>query len=213
MEKKLIEKLKKDSFRVTIFGSARIKRGTLIYNQVRTLARLLGERGIDVVTGGGPGLMEAANQGHKKGSKKTGARSIGIGIKLPREQTFNKHLDIKKEFKRFSRRLDVFMALSNVVVVAPGGVGTLLELFYTWQLVQVKRIHNIPIIMLGRQWPALMKWFEKYPLKSKFFEKKDINLLFLAKDCSETIKMIDKAHEMYQKKGKDFRLNNKRYKL
>ena len=204
MEKKLIEKLKKDSFRVTIFGSARIKRGTLIYNQVRTLARLLGERGIDVVTGGGPGLMEAANQGHRKGSKKTGARSIGIGIKLPSEQTFNKHLDIKKEFKRFSRRLDVFMALSNVVVVAPGGVGTLLELFYTWQLVQVKRIHNIPIIMLGKQWPALMKWFEKYPLKSKFFEKKDINLLFLAKDCSETIKMIDRAYKEHQKEGKNF---------
>lgn len=199
MEKKLIEKLKKDSFRVTIFGSARIKRGTLIYNQVKTLARLLGERGIDVVTGGGPGLMEAANLGHKRGSGKTGARSIGIGIKLPSEQTFNKHLDIKKEFKKFSRRLDVFMALSNVVVVAPGGVGTLLELFYTWQLVQVKRIHNIPIIMLGRQWPALMKWFKKYPLKSKFFEKKDVNLLFLAKDCNEVIKMIDKAHEVHQK--------------
>ncbi len=199
MKKKFIDKLKKNVFRVTIFGSARIKRGTLIYNQLRKLARLLGERGIDVVTGGGPGLMEAANQGHKIGSKKTGARSIGIGIKLPSEQGFNKHLDIKKEFKKFSRRLDVFMALSNVVVVAPGGVGTLLELFYTWQLVQVKRIKNIPIIMLGKQWPALIKWFKKYPLKSKFFEKKDINLLFLAKDCDETIKIIDKAYKGYKK--------------
>ena len=202
MKRKVLGKLRKNRFRVTIFGSARIKRGTWIYNQVRALARLLGERDIDVVTGGGPGLMEAANKGHKKGSKDTGARSIGIGIKLPSEQTFNKHLDTKKEFKRFSRRLDVFMALSNVVVVAPGGVGTLLELFYTWQLVQVKQMPNIPIIMLGKQWPALIKWFKKYPLKSKFFGKKDVNLLFLAKDCSEAIKMIDKAHRKYEKGGK-----------
>ena len=153
------------NFKVTIFGSARIKKGTLVYSQVRTLARMLGERGFDVITGGGPGLMKAASEGHRKGSKKTGAYSIGVGIRLPHEQKFNRHLDIKKEFKRFSRRLDYFMSLSNAVVIAPGGIGTLLELFYTWQLSQVKQICNIPIILLGKQWPLLIKWLEKYPSK------------------------------------------------
>ena len=201
------------NFKVTIFGSARIKKGTLVYIQVRTLARMLGERGFDVITGGGPGLMRAASEGHRKGSKKTGAYSIGVGIKLPNEQKFNRHLDIKKEFKRFSRRLDYFMSLSNVIVVAPGGIGTLLELFYTWQLSQVQQICNIPIILMGKQWPPLIRWLEKYPLKSRYFDKKDINLLFLAKDCNESIKIIDKAHEEYKKGGKDFCLNYKKYRL
>ena len=201
------------NFKVTIFGSARIKKNTLVYIQARTLARMLGERGFDVITGGGPGLMKAASEGHRKGSKKTGAYSIGVGIKLPREQKFNRHLDIKKEFKRFSRRLDYFMSLSNAIVVAPGGIGTLLELFYTWQLSQVQQICNIPIILMGKQWPPLIRWLEKYPLKSRYFDKKDINLLFLAKDCSEAIKIIDKAHEEYKKGGKDFCLNYKKYRL
>ena len=201
------------NFKVTIFGSARIKKNALVYIQARTLARMLGERGFDVITGGGPGLMKAASEGHRKGSKKTGAYSIGVGIKLPREQKFNRHLDIKKEFKRFSRRLDYFMSLSNAIVVAPGGIGTLLELFYTWQLSQVQQICNIPIILMGKQWPPLIRWLEKYPLKSRYFDKKDINLLFLAKDCSEAIKIIDKAHEEYKKGGKDFCLNYKKYRL
>lgn len=203
----------KKGFRVTVFGSARIKEGNLIYNQVRSLAKMLGERGFDVVTGGGPGLMKAASSGHKEGSKKTGAHAIGVGITLPKEQGFNKHIDIKKEFKIFSRRLDYFMNLSNVVVVASGGLGTLLELFYTWQLIQVKHTCHIPIILLGRQWPPLIKWIEKYPLKSKYLDRKDMGSLFLAKDSKEAIKMIDQAYKEYEKGGKNFCLNYKKYKL
>ena len=168
---------------------------------------MLGERRFDGITGGGPGVMKAASEGQRKGSKKTGAYSIGVGIKLPREQKFNRHLDIKKEFKRFSRRLDYFMSLSNAIVVAPGGIGTLLELFYTWQLSQVQQICNIPIILMGKQWPPLIRWLEKYPLKSRYFDKKDINLLFLAKDCSEAIKFINKALEEYKNGGKILLLN------
>jgi hypothetical protein len=202
-----------DTFRVTVFGSARIKDNNDIYKQVQKLSMMLGERGFDVVTGGGPGLMHAASSGHEEGSRKTGALSIGIGIKLPKEQGFNKHVDIKKEFKRFSKRLDYFMKLSNVVVVAPGGVGTLLELFYTWQLIQVQHSCHIPVILIGRQWPPLIKWLERYPLKSKFLERKDMGLLFLAKDSKEAIKMIDQAYKEYKKGGKNFCLNYKKYKL
>jgi len=202
-----------NDFRVTIFGSARIKRKDPLYNQVKVLAEMLGERGFDIVTGGGPGLMEAANEGHGKWSKKIKSHSIGIGIKLPKEQKFNKHLDIKKELPRFSERLDTFMALSNAVVVAPGGIGTMLELLYTWQVAQVKQICDVPIILLGKQWPPLIKWLEKYPLKSRYFEEKDLKLLFLAKDSKEAIKMIDIAYKEYKMGSKNFCLNYKRYKL
>jgi len=200
-------------FRVAIFGSARIKRGQPRYNEIYTLAKMLGERGIGIVTGGGPGLMEAANYGHVKGRKDKKSHSIGLGIKLPREQDFNPHLDVKKEFKRFSNRLDKFMLLSNAVVVAPGGVGTLLEFFYTWQVSQVKQICNIPIILLGKQWGGLIEWLKKAPLKNKFLEKKDLDLLFLAKNCGEVIEIIDDSYEAYKKGDKNFCLNYKKYKL
>lgn len=211
--KKIKKELRNGDFRVTIFGSARIKKGNPVYKEVVEIAQMLGERGIDVVTGGGPGLMEAASKGHMNGSKKTGAHSIGIGIKLPKEQKFNKHLNIKKEFHRFSHRLDTFMALSHAIVVAPGGVGTLLELFYAWQLEQVENICDMPIILLGKQWPPLIKWLENYPLKNNFFEKKDLKLLFLADDSKEVIKMIDEAHKEYKKGHKYYCMNYKRYKL
>ena len=205
--------LREDHFRVTIFGSARIKKGGKEYKMVYELAKKIGERGIDIVTGGGPGIMEAANKGHKEGSKKSDAHSIGLGIKLPHEQAFNNSVGIKKTFNRFSSRLDNFMLLSNVVVVAPGGVGTLLELFYTWQLMQVKHICNLPIILLGDSWPGLLKWLNNSPLKRGFFEKKDVELLYHAKNYDEAIKIIDKAYEEFKKGNKDFCLNYKKYKV
>lgn len=207
------KELKKGDFRVTIFGSARIKKNDARYKEIKTLAKMLGERGIDIVTGGGSGLMMAANEGHRKGRKNNKTHSIGLQIKLPHEQKTSQNLDILRTFKRFSNRLDNFMVLSNAIVIAPGGVGTLLEFFYSWQLVQVNQICHIPIILLGKQWPGLIRWLEKYPLKQKYFNKKDLNLLFLAKDCDEAIKMIDNAHKEYKKGNKNFCLNYKKYKL
>ncbi len=206
-------KLKKNNFRVTIFGSARIKENNQIYKQIQSLAKMLGERGFDVVTGGGPGLMKAANSGHNQGSKKTGASSIGVGIKIPKRQNLNRHVDIKKEFKRFSKRLDYFMNLSNAVVVAPGGIGTLLELLYTWQLTQVEHICHIPIILVGRQWPPLLRWVEKYPLKSKYLDNKDLTSLFVVKDYKEAMKIIEEAYKKHQEGDKNFCLNYKKYKI
>ena len=200
-------------FRVTIFGSARIKKGDSKYRMIYRLARMIGKEGMDVVTGGGPGMMNAASSGHRAGRKDPSAHSIGLNIWLPTEQKLNKHLDVKKEFHQFSKRLDNFMQLSNVVVVSPGGIGTLLEFFYTWQLVQVKHICDIPIILLGDQWKGLIKWLEKEPLKNKFFGVDDLNLLFHADDCEDAIKMIDEAFKNYKEGTKDFCLNYKKYKL
>jgi len=136
-------------FTVAIFGSARIERGSPIYWEIYELAKMIAEAGINIVTGGGPGLMDAASAGHRAGRRDSEAKAIGLKIKLPFEEREASHLDIKREFDRFSQRLDEFMSISNAVVVAPGGVGTLLELAYTWQFLQVKHILNIPVILLG----------------------------------------------------------------
>jgi len=192
-------KIRKDRFAVAIFGSARIKNDRPMYKKVYNLAKMLGERDIDVVTGGGPGLMNAANSGHKAGSRKTRAHSIGLGIKLPMEQSFNSSLDEKETFMRFTQRLDKFMLLSNAVVVASGGVGTLLELFYTWQLVQVKHKDKIPVILLGPMWPGLLKWLKENPLNKGYFDNFDYDMLYYAKTEKEAIDLIDKAYKNFKK--------------
>lgn len=207
------KKLIKKHFRVAIFGSARIKKGDPTYKIVYNLAKKIASEGIDIVTGGGPGLMDAANHGHHAGRKSKEFHSIGLNIRLPKKQKINKHLDIKKEFKRFSERLDSFMELSNAVVVAPGGVGTSLEFFYTWQLVQVTQICDIPIIFLGDMWKDLIYWIKKWPLKRKLLDKKDLDMLFFAKSPEEAINIIKKANKEYKRGGKNICLNIKKYKV
>jgi uncharacterized protein (TIGR00730 family) len=214
-KKKFDEIITGKHFHVTIFGSARMKKNDPRYKQIYRLASMIGERGIDVITGGGPGIMEAASLGHKHGKKKSKVltHAVGLGIELPHEQDFNKGVNVTKTFDKFSARLDNFMKLSNVIVVAPGGVGTMLEFFYSWQLMQVNHICHIPIILFGDMWDGMIKWLEKEPLKKKFFEKKDMNLLFHAKSCEEAIEVIDKANEAFEKKDKNFCLNYNKYKL
>ena len=162
MPRKLSSELKNGHFRVAIFGSARIRKGDERYRMVYRLAKKIAAEGMDIITGGGQGLMDAASRGHHAGRKNHTTHSIGLTIKLPQEQEKSFHLDIKKDFSRFSDRLDHLMALSNVAVVTPGGIGTLLELFYTWQLMQVQHICNTPIILLGKLWPEFLMWMKKW---------------------------------------------------
>ncbi len=203
-------KLNKNQFRVTIFGSARIKRNDPAYQEIFDLAKSLGERDIDVVTGGGPGLMEAGNAGHRAGNAGK-SLSIGLQIKLPKEQKDNMHLDIKKEFHQFSGRLDEFMSLSNAVVVAQGGVGTLLELFYTWQHAQVHHIKHIPIILMGDMWPGLIEWLKREPLKRKMFNSEDLLLLYTVKTYTGVLEIIDQAFDDYQEDPKNYGATQKHY--
>src|SRR5437763_8476562 len=157
-----LKALEANQFRVCIFGSARIRPEDPTYQTVRRLARALGELSIDIVTGGGPGLMEAANIGVQE-AKNRRSLSYGLPIDLPAaREDANKHLDIKSEHRRFSSRLDEFMRLSQAVIVAPGGVGTLLELVYVWQLLQVRMIERRTIILLQRSfWEGLLAWMRK----------------------------------------------------
>ncbi len=209
------QELAENHFRVSIFGSARIKPEDQAYQDVFALAKEIGFHGFDIVTGGGPGIMEAANAGHEAGQKTNGngSHSIGLTIRLPFENEGNKHLDVKKHFDKFSNRLDTFMALSQAVVVAPGGIGTCLELFYSWQLTQVKHICNIPIIVYGDMWAELIQWVKNYPLKQGYVSPHDMDNVLVAKNHEHVMKKILQLHEIYEKEGEDFCLNFKKYKV
>lgn len=215
LKKKLdLRKLRKH-FRVAIYGSARLKKNDPRYKMIYALAKKIAEEGIDLVSGGGPGLMDASSRGHHAGRKKKNnhALAFGLTIRLPTEQRESYHLDIKREFNKFSNRLDHFIALSNVVVVAPGGIGTMLELMYTWQLVQVKQVCDIPIILLGDMWSGLLEWIRKSPIRSKFMDKSDMNLVFHAKTVSQAMTIIKAANTEFKKNKKDVCLNLRKYRV
>lgn len=195
--KKLAEEIARQHFTVAIFGSARIRSNDPVYKQIVRLAKTIGAAGHDVVTGGGPGIMDAANLGHQEGRRGSKAHSLGLNIKLPWEQKANKHLDIEKDFERFSDRLDAFMLLANVVVVAPGGIGTLLELFYTWQLTQVRHIDDIPIILFGEMWPELLGWIRLRPLRHKLISPADFDNIFLVSKVNEVSSIIAGAYQAF----------------
>ncbi|MBN1279410.1 MAG: LOG family protein [Chlorobium sp.] len=180
-------------YKVAIFGSARIREGDREYLDVFRIARGLSEAGFDIVTGGGPGLMQAANAGSKAALSDT--HSIGLNIRLPHEQESNSFLDIKHEFSRFSSRLDTFMSLSDAVVVAPGGIGTLLELFYAWQLVQVEHICDTPIILYGEIWSNLLLWLETEVLPRGLFQRSDMHMIFHVMEPDQAVDLVKKIHK------------------
>jgi len=185
----LLTSMENEFYRVCIFGSARIKEDSTLYKQAYTLATELSKRGVDIVTGGGPGLMEAANKAAKDVGK-TG-RSIGLPIELPFESDANNHLDVKHNHKRFSSRLDEFMRISHAVIVTPGGIGTVLELFYTWQLMQVNHIKPRPIILMGEMWDELLVWMKQWPLKENLMSESDFDQIYICKDVADVIAILE----------------------
>lgn len=200
------------NFRVAIFGSARLEKTDPLYTEIFDLAHLLGEADIDVVTGGGPGVMEAANKGHKSGSTNEKSHSIGLTVDLPFEKESNKFLDVEQHFHHFSGRLDSFMKLSQVIVVFPGGIGTCLELFYTWQLIQVGHICNIPIILKGELWKELIKWVDTHLVKEKRMKSEDMHMICLAHTLDDVMDIINEAHVLFQEHGDDYCLNCEKYR-
>lgn len=206
-----LAKLDPRRFHVVIYGSARIKHGDPRYRIVYNLAKMVGEGGMDVVTGGGPGLMNAASRGHHAGRKDNDAQSVGLTIHLPIEKRKAYHLQIKEEFDRFSPRLDKFMELANVVVVAPGGIGTLLELFYTWQVVQVKQLCETPIILLGKDYEELIAWMKSKVLRKGMISADDFKYVFNVSNCTDAMKIIDKVHKKF-KSGKHVCENFDKYR-
>jgi uncharacterized protein (TIGR00730 family) len=148
----------RQNYRVTIFGSARLKPGTPAYDGVKKLAADLTRMGCDILTGGGPGLMQAANEGAHSVDPQGLRRSIGINIELPMEQKVNPFVSQAFGHRTFFSRLHHFMILSDAFVVVPGGIGSLLELSLAWQLLQVRKLYNTPLILVGKMWAGLVEW-------------------------------------------------------
>lgn len=148
----------RQNYRVTIFGSARLKPGTPAYDGVKQLAAELTKMGCDIISGGGPGIMQAANEGALSVDSKALHRSVGIRVELPFEQELNPFVGLAYEHRTFFSRLHHFMIASDAFVVVPGGIGTLLELSLAWQLLQVRKLYNTPLILVGRMWADLVEW-------------------------------------------------------
>jgi len=145
-----------DRYRVTIFGSARARPGTFGYEETKRAAAALTEMGCDIITGGGPGLMQAANEGAAVAPGSN--HSVGIRVELPFEQHVNPFVEQAFVHRTFFTRLHHFVLTSDAFVVAPGGIGTVLETMMVWQLLQVRHLRNTPLILVGEMWPDLIEW-------------------------------------------------------
>ncbi|WP_040765425.1 LOG family protein, partial [Novipirellula maiorica] len=156
---------KRDRYRVTIFGSARVQPGTFGYEETKRCAAALAEMGCDIITGGGPGLMQAANEGASSAPERS--KSIGIRVDLPFEQEINSFVSQTFEHRTFFTRLHQFVLTSDAFLVAPGGIGTVLETLMVWQLLQVHHLNDTPLILVGKMWPGLIQWAKESMLSNE----------------------------------------------
>ena len=171
---------------VSCFGSARIPRDDPLYKLGLELGRALAERRVTVITGGGPGLMEAVN----RGAQEAGGRSIGCNIELPREQALNDYVEIGVEFRYFFVRKIVFVKYAQGFVILPGGYGTLDELFEALTLAQTGKIEHFPIVLLGRSyWTGLLSWLRTQALPRGAVSEEDLSLLTLTDDPGEAAEL------------------------
>jgi uncharacterized protein (TIGR00730 family) len=180
---------------VTIFGSARVPPDSPDYELARGIARRLAERGFAIITGGGPGIMEAANRGCREG----GGLSIGCNIELPHEQGLNPYVDLGIEFKYFFARKTMFVKYADAFVIMPGGFGTLDELFESLTLIQTGKIRDFPVVLVGtRYWQGLIDWMRETQVKAGAITDADLNLLKLTDDPDEVrdviVEYVARAH-------------------
>lgn len=185
-----------DRYTVAVFGSARLKPESPHYQEVVAFGRELSALECNVVTGGGPGIMEAANMGAKEGSSNSVTKSIGINIELPYEQTKNPFIDESFLHKTFFTRLQHFTAISDCFVAFYGGIGTVLEILTVLQLMQVKKIDNRKLILVGDMWPGLINWFESEMLKDDMhmIHRGDLLIPHLVNDYHDALEII-KEHK------------------
>ena len=186
-----------EHYRVSIFGSSRIRRGDPIYEEVKKLSFDLARMGVDIVTGGGPGLMEAANAGAVEGQIESNSRSYGLAIHLPSEEQANPFVDKVFRHRTFFSRLHHFIRLSSAFIVMPGGIGTALELFMVWQLLQVKHMKDRPLILVGTMWPGLIDWIRATMLDRGLVSPSDFDVIKVVGSSEEAIPIIRESHERW----------------
>jgi len=184
-------------FRVTIFGSSRIVRGGALFESARDLARQLSRLGCDIITGGGPGLMEAANEGAQEGDVSGKTKSFGLHIELPFEYKPNPYIDRLSSHRTFFSRLHHFVRLSHAYVVLQGGIGTSLETLMIWQLLQVGYIKDRPLILVGDMWKGMLEWMHR--------EMTPRNLVFATElEMAKVVSSVDDAVRIIKEHKKKF---------
>jgi uncharacterized protein (TIGR00730 family) len=177
---------------VTIFGSARVRDGSRAYVEARAVARRFAERGWAVVTGGGPGVMEAANRGAKDG----GGLSVGFNIELPHEQHINPYLDIALTFRHFYARKTMFVKAAEGFVVFPGGFGTADELFEALTLIQTGKVLHFPVVLFdSAYWDELLDWFRDDLLPDGMISPDDLDLLHVTDDTEDAVEQVIRCYD------------------
>jgi uncharacterized protein (TIGR00730 family) len=186
---------------VTIFGSARLKPEHEVYAGVRNLASELTAMGCDIVTGGGPGLMQAANEGSVIADPKDQTKSIGIRVDLDFEQRTNPFVEQVYQHQTFFTRLHHFVLLSNAFVVVPGGIGTALEALMIWQLLQVRQLRDKPLIMVGHMWSDFRSWAQEYMVDSDhpMASSADMEIPHCVDTFAEAIALLRESHDKWSK--------------
>jgi len=180
---------------ITVFGSARTRPDDPVYELARAIGRGLAEAGYAVITGGGPGAMEAANRGCREG----GGLSVGCNIELPHEQGMNAYVDLGVEFRYFFARKTMFVKYADGFVILPGGFGTLDELFEALTLIQVGKVRHFPVVLVGRAyWAGLLDWIRDMLVTQGAVDATDLELLRLTDDPEEAVALIQAYAEAGQ---------------
>jgi len=181
---------------VSIFGSARTPRSDPDYRRARKLASMLAEKGLAVITGGGPGIMEAAN----RGAHDVRGTSVGLNITLPLEQSANPWADVRLDFRYFFARLVMFVKYACAFVCFPGGFGTLHEFFNSMTLIQTEKVEPFPVVLIGRSfWRGLLGWIDKAMLRNRYakISPEDTSLFHLTDSLKEAVAIIEDAHKRH----------------
>jgi len=176
---------------VSVFGSARLKPGSPYYNKCLKVAECLAKDGFAVISGGGPGIMEAAN----KGAQNANGTSVGLNIALPMEQTQNSFQDVRIEFRYFFVRKLMFVKYAIAYVIFPGGFGTMDELFEALTLIQTKKIRGFPVVLVGREyWSGLIDWMKNTLLEADNISKEDLDLMHVVDEPEEVCAIISRRY-------------------
>ena len=185
---------------VSIFGSARVGRRNRYYGAARRLASALSKQGFAIITGGGPGIMEAAN----RGAKEAGGVSIGCNIELPFEQGLNEYVDLGMEFRYFFVRKVMFVKYAEGFVIFPGGFGTLDELFEALTLIQTGKVDNFPVVLYGSEyWEGMLRWIRERPLYEEKISPEDLDLLIVTSDVEEACEAITRHYRSRERAQKE----------
>jgi uncharacterized protein (TIGR00730 family) len=179
---------------VSVFGSARIGRSDPSYRMARTLSRKLARHGYAIITGGGPGIMEAANRGAREG----GGVSVGCNIELPFEQGLNEYVTLGMEFRYFFVRKTMFVKYAEAFCIFPGGFGTLDELFEALTLIQTGKVQHFPVVLFGTAyWRGMLRWLRTTPLAEGKVSPEDLTIFTVTDDIDEAVEVILAHHQLH----------------